>query len=152
MTVVAHGRTDVLADTLVGITNGSTTVWGNPYYLYLSNLQAGDIIQVFADIEAENTATYNVEFATQVLLTSSWVPNNVNSIAASHILLPINGYNVDQAEHYYSETRAASYQLPVALTDAVMQFRLRTRSSAATGGQNALFKPGQGFLSYTVLR
>ena len=152
MTVVAHGRTETLADSLVGITGGSTTVWGNPYYLYLSGLQMNDVVQVFADIEAENTASYNVEFATQVLLSPSWVPNNVNSIASSYALLPINGYNVDPVIHYFSETRSASYRVPAALPDMVLQFRLRARSSAATGGQNAVFKPGQGFLSYTVLR
>ncbi|CAN7514753.1 hypothetical protein [Bosea sp. LjRoot237] len=152
MTVVTHGRTDTLLDSLVGIVDGNTTVWGTPYYINVGAFQAGDIIQVFADVEAENTASYNVEFVTQVLLSSTWVPNNVDAVAGSHILLPINGYNVDPIDHYYSETRSASYRLPAAFPGGVIQFRLRTRSSAATGGQNALFKPGQGFLSYTVLR
>lgn len=153
MPPVFYEKCVTLLDTTVVIATPLATVWATPYYVNLPPLCAGDLVRFSAEQEVECTVAYNTELVSQVIVSPGWCANNVDGMPGGAMPCEIIGNDAtNNPIHYWVIERNAEWLVPADMPVACVQFRLRSRSTAASGNDKAIIKPGQGHLSVSVWR
>ena len=138
--------------TLVTVTDGSTTNWQIVYSVNVGPLKAGDILSVACDGEVKNDNLFVTEMVSSIVLTPDAIPSSSDLNPGGYFIVPPNGENIDKATRHYARlTKAAHFRVPADMPVALVQCRIRARSSfPGTGNVLNIMGPGYGGLQ--VLR
>lgn len=147
-------RTDTLLESSAPILGPSGAYYATYYYLNLDiPLLAGDTLLITADGEVEVKATYNTEVISQIILDAQWNSNATQLDPGNYEVGHIIGTDLALSPiHYTLPTRSVIYPVPADIAAPTIQYRIRCRSTAATGNDVAVLKPGQGHLAYMLFR
>lgn len=130
----------------VPVTQGNSAIWRTVYQMQLPDLRAGQLLLATIECEVRNDAGYNIEFVTETLLCPS-PPSDIDAPPGALMIGRRNGHNVDPIMHYYAPDKTWFYVVPQDLTAPWLVFRVRARSTSATGNEICTIMQGYGELS-----
>lgn len=126
----------------IGITDGNGNLWYAVRRSVVGDLQAGDVLDVRAQLAVRNDTGWNVEFAHALIVgpaattgVGGWSGAGLSALGGV-ALEAINGDNITPGQHYGSPFIAEVYRVPAAITNAAVFACVRARCSAANGNQN----------------
>jgi hypothetical protein len=138
--------TTTTQESTVPVTQGGSTYWARIFRMKLPALERGNILLVGANSEVRNDAGYNVEFVGGLTLDPVWINPTQDVTPGGHMLARLNGHNVNSQGHYYCLPEVEAWQAPADIPTAWVSYRVRCRSTAATGGERCTIMPGYGRL------
>jgi hypothetical protein len=141
----------VLEDDIV-IGTQTMTFWSTAYHVTVPDVKKDDLLIISAEEEVEMTVTYNTEVVSQVVLSDGWCSNDVDAAQYGFMPVPIIGSNLtNNPIHYEDISRSAQMIMPRDMASACFQFRVRCRSTSASGNDKAKNKH-YGHLTISVWR
>ncbi|MBN8533834.1 MAG: hypothetical protein J0L51_07055 [Rhizobiales bacterium] len=123
----------------ITVTNGAGEIWYAVRRAELTNLKAGDILDVRMRHAQRNDTGWNVEQVYAAMIVSGrspagYVTGSIGNFGGT-LLETVNGENVTPSQHYGSPFDAELYRVPAPMPVASVIMCVRARCSAANGNQ-----------------
>lgn len=144
--------TEATVDSAVPVTLADTTAWRWVYRLALPALRVGDVLLVGASTEVRNDAGYNVEMVGGLTLDPGWPYYNEDLMAGGVMLARLNGTDISPQQHYYIHPEMEAYRMAADMAPPTINYRIRCRSTLATGAESCAILPGYGRLWCLIWR